>query len=404
MTSTLRYPRSFPNEREETFLKLVLCADSEFPARWVLWREQVVFDDIDSTTLRLLPLLHMRLRALGLHDETSARIKGVYRMTWYKNQTLLTDVRGATAALNAVGITPVALKGIALVLAAYRDTGARSMGDIDLLVAPHEAGRAAQALLDSGWQLTYDHRLISQEEFLRRFADPFGQRFIREIELRSPQGIALDLHTALFPFDLIANRPHAMSLEQVASRLQPLALGQGLQCGALCLEDALLHVVAHGSPANETRGFRWVPDAVAIVRAPGLDWEAVLERTERFGLAFDMYTGLSYLQERIGVPVPDNVLERLSAVPVSDEYKQRYFARAKKVRLVGTVHGVPIVLLAWWRHGRTGAFGAHVRGLLEYVCFAWGLERPRSIPLSMFAKIKRHLSRASLGMMSRYRM
>jgi hypothetical protein len=57
-----------------------------------------------------------------------------------------------SATLHRAGVKSVALKGMALVDSAYEEAGLRALGDIDLLIAPHDLSAAVDALSTAGYQ------------------------------------------------------------------------------------------------------------------------------------------------------------------------------------------------------------------------------------------------------------
>jgi hypothetical protein len=102
------------------------------------------------------PQLHAALAAGGrlgrVPPAARAFLAEVLRRNRERNRRLFTQLRDAVASLNAVGIEPVLLKGAALWLSLGRpDPFDRMFNDLDLLVRPEEAERAAAGLVAAGF-------------------------------------------------------------------------------------------------------------------------------------------------------------------------------------------------------------------------------------------------------------
>src|SRR5262249_33535971 len=75
------------------------------------------------------------------------------RLEQLRREAMLWDIERDRIAhtLARHGVTPVLLKGSALRESVYRDATERSMGDVDLLVAPDELDRSIAALRAAGY-------------------------------------------------------------------------------------------------------------------------------------------------------------------------------------------------------------------------------------------------------------
>jgi len=80
-------------------------------------------------------------------EDVSAALILVNTLNAERNRTALVQAQQLAAAMNQVGIQPVALKGLANILAGiYPDLGARYLADIDLLVPPEDFPAAVAVL------------------------------------------------------------------------------------------------------------------------------------------------------------------------------------------------------------------------------------------------------------------
>ena len=117
-----------------------------------------VWLEIASLSNHLLvgPTLAARLIASGaidaVPDDTKEYLQAMYRYNQDRNGELCTQLQRIAAALNAIGIRPMPIKGMALLLAdAYGDPGARYVGDIDLVVPQDKVDNTQDVLKQLGY-------------------------------------------------------------------------------------------------------------------------------------------------------------------------------------------------------------------------------------------------------------
>jgi len=105
------------------------------------------------------PALLEALASEDVPDEVAAFMGMVAARNDDRNRRLRTMVLDATALLNAAGLTPIYLKGMAVWAACRpeRDSCPRMMSDVDLLVGPDETERALEALSAGGFKILDRH-------------------------------------------------------------------------------------------------------------------------------------------------------------------------------------------------------------------------------------------------------
>lgn len=123
-------------------------ASHKIPWKWVTWL---------ANRYLVTPALFGALRANGLSvdlpDDFCAYIGELHRLNQARNQRLKEQTREAVRALNALGIEPLLLKGAAHLFGdTFRDTGARVMTDLDLLVPTAKFDMALAGLGDLGYR------------------------------------------------------------------------------------------------------------------------------------------------------------------------------------------------------------------------------------------------------------
>ena len=324
MNTQLKYPSSFPNSDEELFLRLVLCHNKDFPSLYTQWKNSIVFNEIDHATMRLLPLLYLRLKEFPIEDEITGRIKGTYKLAWYKNQQLLDTTKQVVSLLQENGIPSMVMKGIPLLSIAYKNTGSRFLGDVDLYIQPNYVTSAIELLRNHGW--------ISQEKLFESTTN-FSSNVLHlfnEITFQNAQSIELDLHwnifkpwlQCIFPA-LFQSAAHAMSLEVVWNRAVPFIM-QSSACFVPCPEDMLIHLIVHGAEYNSYHTLRWIVDAMHLIKNSELDWNLVLERTKQFDGVIEMQMALSYLVETFDAKIPETFLKSLHSIEIHSAKRNRY--------------------------------------------------------------------------------
>jgi len=109
----------WPTWRQELLLRAALLRGKEAIAAWREWKSSVDVDRLDQGSRRLLPLLYRNLRAHGVEDPLMNSFKGIYRLTWYKNQMAFHKMTSLLRSFHHAGIETMLLKGAALVMLHY---------------------------------------------------------------------------------------------------------------------------------------------------------------------------------------------------------------------------------------------------------------------------------------------
>jgi hypothetical protein len=292
-------PRSvlWPSAEQELLLKAAIGPEAAARDAFLAWKRVVDLDaEVDPGTYGLLPLLYDRLRHLGVDDPLMARLKGIYRRSWYETHSLLHAVRPVVATLEAQGIPTLLLKGVPLALTWYRAIGQRSMADLDLTVHPEQARAAIRVVTGLGW--VRDPR-----------ASDDALDYRHSMLFRNHNGFELDLH-----WHIMFEACSAAADAAFWGRAEPLDL-RGVATRRLGAADMLLHTVIHGLRANPWPPIRWIPDALAVLNrdAAALDWDAMLAFARDHRLTHRLGLGLRTLADRYGAPVPAPLLLALRA-------------------------------------------------------------------------------------------
>ncbi len=330
-------------------------------AAWRKWRrlEPADLHLVEAGSKRLLPLLYRNLGPELADGPDAGWLKDAYRQDWTANQLRLRSGRRAIDALRRAGVEVLALKGAALIGSAYRDTGARPLADVDLMIGPERVGDAVEALERSGFVATEGNaeRVLAARHSLA---------------FRDPEGREIDLHrSALW-------RP---GLDEDFWRGSVGAEVAGAPVRILNPADQLLHVCAHGAAWNPVHPIRWAADAYKTVEvAGGLDWERLVSMARRGRLTLPLAGALACLAEDLEAPVPAATRLELSQAPVSAAERRAHSAVSQPP---SWRRSASMLSWFWERHRAQAALEgkpARPAGFARYMQTFWGLDRPSQLP------------------------
>jgi hypothetical protein len=366
----------WPTPAQALLLRAALLHGPEALDAWERWKASTDIDRIDRGSHRLLPLVYRMLEREGVADPLLARLKGVYRHTWSRNQLMLHALAGGVRALQEAGLEAMILKGAALSLVYYRDLGARPMDDVDVLVRTGDAERALELLRARGWRPELA-------------IPPARLGALHGVAMRNAAGQSLDLHWHLTPAALA---PDADADYWAAAHTTRLG---GQQVRLLAPTHQLFHAFAHGVKSNVVPPLRWVADATVVLRqAPGIDWPRLVAAATRDRLVLPVREGLHYLVALVDAPVPAPVLDELDRIPVSRRDRLEHWARVS-TDPSATWAAVVKLWFHWLRHvDREGGALTTVTGFGGYLRHRFGAEGRWDLARVMAAKGGRRLRRS----------
>lgn len=364
----------WPSRTQKHLLRAALLDGPNAIAAWREVRSILDLDSLTNASLRLLPLVYTNLSRFGVRDAEMTRLKGLYKKTWFENQLAFHRLRIILQSLQDSGISATVLKGAALTEIYYRDRGARSMHDMDVLVPPDRWREAAEILKQLDWHFTPNN-----------FSDP--PRFMHGLEFKHRDGYRLDLHWHVIEYFLRANR------KLVGADTSPRVLTAevaGVSTHVLDHPDQLMHICLHGARPTPGGNVHWVADAMKILhRVSRLDWDRVVRMATTFRCSRAMGEALAYLSDELGASVPHVTLESLRAARISGREALGYAITSRPPRgprllrqLEGTV-GPYLRLTAAW-----DAVDA-LRGLPRFLQEYWNLDGPGRVPATALSRVFR---------------
>ena len=256
---------------------------------------------IDTASIELvLPLVRNLLRTTdaptAVPPDVSNLFATVQQLNADRNRSILSQVKTLTAALNAKGIEPVALKGLAhLVTDVYEDDAVRYLVDIDLLVSESDLPASVKILADGGWEGDKPHPI----ELAIGHSYP---------SLARPDSVPIDLHRSmgrricnliLPPFEVL--------------RDSSLFEFEGVRLRIPSPNHLVIHHIIHSQLHDSYRDRLWPPlrtmyDLVLLQRRFGdrIDWAAIETRFRARGQFGILVTYLLRVENvlRFKPPIP----------------------------------------------------------------------------------------------------
>ncbi|MGH8558526.1 MAG: nucleotidyltransferase domain-containing protein [Methylococcales bacterium] len=253
---------------------------------------------------RLLPLVYKNLENLGYKDELTPKLKGMYRLIWYKNQKLCHNVKGILHALHDQGILVMLLKGWPLLTLYYRDLGSRPMKDLDIFVRHCDTLRAIKILREQGWNHKSDWagpgKNIEPEHNLDlRHACNFANH----------SGADIDLHWHAL------DECREAGADDVFWRYATPFLSADLPLCVPHPTEMLLHICLHGLHHNPfCLNCRWLADLSKIleVSCREIAWDRLVVEARRRGFSLWIKECLVYLHEVLQVAIPPQTIRKFA--------------------------------------------------------------------------------------------
>lgn len=237
------------------------------------WLDSVDFENMRYEVTLLVPALFDRYARQYTKTPYFPRMKGLYRQSFARNASLMHAAWHALVGLQEQGIDILVFKGASLAREYYSSVSIRPMGDIDILVPPHQYELANEILQKNGWKYRHSEEIRRQVEHSSDYINALGQ--------------GLDLHVR----SLLEVRDPAFD-QELLLRAQPLDWG-----GALFLmlspEDEALITIVNAMREWDNIKLLWVYDLARILEInPALDWTKIWKQAGVYGLDKLVFHGL----------------------------------------------------------------------------------------------------------------
>jgi len=371
----------WPSEEQDLVLRAALLEGGAAVSAFREWAGRIDLDgEFDLATFGLLPLLYDNLRKLGVKHPLVGRLKGAYRLAWYKNHRLFDDVRPAMAALRGAGIRTMLLKGVPLVLVTYKNHALRPMGDVDVLVPAQQVASAIEVLRGIGWH-----------PFSPASADLF--RYRHALCLVDGAAHEIDLHWhCLFELSGPVND------DFLWSSARPLDFN-GIPTLAPDPTRHLIVTLLHGLRWNPAPPIRWIADAMTILRKPGdaVAWDELVGFARDAGLSYRLHLGLAYLRQRFEAPVPLPVLAELRRAGLStlERIENSVVLRDRRSLYARPIGDLWIICAEYCRFAHRADWASFAVGFPHYLRFRWKLRGRLEIPGVIWRGLMKRLRAAA---------
>ena len=198
----------------------------------------------------------------------------------------------------------IALKGIAYELAGLPSSEGRILMDLDVLVPRTGLDQAEAVLLDKGWQ--FYPISVYEEHYYRVWS--------REIPpmVHKNRKTEIDMHHAITPVVSKLNLDTSLLFEAAV-------VGKDGRTKILAPVDMTLHCAVNLFHNNEIvddlRDLLDFSDALSFFgQAPGF-WQALIERSNQFGVGKPLFYSLSFARMMLCSPVPERIEYELDQKP-----------------------------------------------------------------------------------------
>ncbi len=331
MKNTTESP--FPTYEQELLLTASLLDGDRAIKAFEEWLTLINLDDeIDHGSFRLLPLLYKNLSKQNYKGSRMNMLKGIYRMSWYKNQKLLYDSIKVFQLFHNANIKTLVLKGVPLILLAYKDFGVRPMFDIDILVPSQQAKQAIELFKNSGWKPEFDDYI------------EYNLKYGKSMNFSDDSGFECDLHW--HPFFESHEQNSEFDFWDKAFLVDII----GTSTFSFCPADILLHTFIHGINWNKEPPIRWVADAFYLINAKDLeiDWNRFVLQVKKYKVVLQINEALNYLTKKFYVAIPEKVMNELSNIKITlaeklvfkesqkdpDDYQDKLFTKFYKLFVI----------------------------------------------------------------------
>ena len=288
---------------------------------------------------RIAPLIYHVLREEDFVPRSTAEaLRDAYHVAAGRNLIFLHELRTVLRRLAAEDVPVIVLKGAALAETVYQKIALRPMADIDLLVHQHD--------------LTASLEVLAKLGFARpRVETRTGATAAYENELilykTAATRVPLEIHWGLFdsPF-----YQHVIPMDWFWETARPFRIDDtpALMLG---LEAQLLHLSGHLHLHHTGNELLWLHDVAQLIIAnqERINWNELLARMLQYQLVLPVQLVLRRVKDVWAAPIPDHVVERLSAVQPSRAEARTFTWLTTENRSVARRLWVDVASMPGWR-------------------------------------------------------
>ncbi|MBX7174802.1 MAG: hypothetical protein K1X72_27750, partial [Pyrinomonadaceae bacterium] len=259
-------------------LKSILSDGKNSINSFVEWERQIVFDDLDFPSFKLLSAVYLKLPK-SFESRLKLRIKGAYRRTWTENQLLLNSLNGLFTALKTANIKFLIADESIRLIEIYNDTGIYSLQNFSIAAPNKHKKEFVQILNKNNWE-------IDREEFERTYFKCSKSLNIEILWLN-----ATEFSTHLKNADLIL----------IGETLQPI----------ICAEEQILNLCENEFLVLGEENHRCKLIISELFMAQKIDFKKLILLAQKRGLVFQLMQRLEELDNNFDVKIPPQLLTNL---------------------------------------------------------------------------------------------
>ncbi len=288
-------------EKELLLRCLQTCINSENAEQiYTLLKQKLNWDYLIRTATQhgVMPLLYWNLNQIcpqAVPPNVLAQLQDGFYANGAENLFLAGELLNLLKLLSAHEIPAIPFKGPVLAASIYGNLAFRPCGDLDILVHEKDFLKTKELLISQGYILVDD--------------------LLWQSQLVSEDGrVNIDLHQSLTPKDF----PFPLNFECLWERLQLISLA-GKTVLSLSPEDLLLTLCTNVARDcwQERERLTQICDIAELLRVyPAMDWEYLLEESDRLGCKRILFLGLFLASDLLGAAIPEQVLPKIQVKPV----------------------------------------------------------------------------------------
>ena len=261
------------------------------------------------------PMLHTALRKVSIPHVVAEELRSRFERSGVLSLAQSGELARLVGLFEEHAIPVVALKGPMLSRYLYGDLGARTSGDIDVLVKREDVLRSRDALVSSGYRVANTLHWNSHSACLRLRGN--------EMAFESPSGVSIDVHWRLLPpnfpsaFDEL-DAWESLTTENIAGRrVRTLAPG-----------PLLLFLCSHGAKHMFER-LGWICDiARFLMVTPNVDWTAIVGQARQARALRQLSLGVRLAVDLLGAPAVRELPPDAAVEPLARAVRNRLLAGA----------------------------------------------------------------------------
>ena len=252
---------------------------------FVEWEKQIIYDDLDFRSFKLLPAVYQKLFKTNINGRLLLRIKGAYRRTWAENQLLLNYLDKLFSLLKTTGIKFFIADENIRLTEIYHDPGIFSLQNFSIVVPFSDKNETCCKLSQNLWE-------ICSEE-------------LGKTEFKKDKSLHIQ-------FLWISDEDFSCQLKNVEEvlvkdKFQPV----------ICPEEQVLNLCANEFQVFDAEESRWQFIVSALFQAQKINTIKLIELARKRNLAHQLTAMLQKLSDDFEVNIPANLMDSLRKIPKS---------------------------------------------------------------------------------------